>query len=326
MRMSKECQGETATRQHSLTSLEPALLFLSEYFTPAKLMDIYVPLLGAFNHHLLVRLVGALGIINVCSSLIKWSVPAYRPYWWIREHNETDLLEQYQGTCETTAAFPSSHCLSLTVFTYLLVFFLLRHFNLFGRHLKDVGNTVVILASTCMVLSRIYLAAQFSHQCILSCIAAIVALRIFDKYSETLYTLTWFKSVSVVFGMSIFPVIIYFGMLQLDLDPHWSVRMAFKWCSDPAQLRHEDSSIFVLGRDFGYIMGVVLSTPIYKCYKTKSNPAKRLPAVLVLEVLNYYVRLVTPKNYGRVAFVAYEYVRNIIHSFTLLTILPNVSG
>ncbi|XP_017460783.1 PREDICTED: glucose-6-phosphatase 2-like [Rhagoletis zephyria] len=315
--------------QNVLTPVEPALLLLSEHFKPAKLMDVYVPLVGAFNHQLLVRLVGALGVINVISSLVKWSMPANRPYWWIREYNESSVLQQYHGTCETTAAFPSSHCLSFTTFFYLVVLFLLppcwRRLKLSTRHLSAICRALVILSATCMSLSRIYLAAQFPHQCFASCFGAIAALHAFDRYSDNLYTLSRFRAVLIVFCGSIFPVVIYLGMLRLDLDPHWSVRMAFKWCMDPAQMRHEESSIFVLGRDFGYLMGVVLSAPLYKRYENKTVIVKRLPILFVLEMLNHYARLETPKSYGRVAFVGYEFLRNAMHSFTLLTILPKTT-
>ncbi|XP_053959329.1 glucose-6-phosphatase catalytic subunit 1 [Anastrepha ludens] len=315
--------------QNVLTPVEPALLLLSEHLKPAKLIDIYVPFVGAFSHQLLVRLVGALGVINVLSSLIKWSFPASRPYWWIREYNETIPLQQYRGTCETTAAFPSSHCLSFTIFIYLLILYFLpacwNHLKWPMRHLSAICRAGVILAATCMAFSRIYLGAQFPHQCLVSCFAAIAALHTFDEYPDWFYTLNRFKAVLIVFCLSLLPVIIYFGMLRLDLDPHWSVRMAFKWCVDPAQMRHEESSIFVLGRDLGYLMGVVLSAPLYKSYGKKTVIGKRLPLLLIFEVLNYYARLETPKSHGRVAFVTYEFLRNAMHSFTLLTILPKIA-
>uniref|UniRef100_A0A0A1XA41 glucose-6-phosphatase n=1 Tax=Zeugodacus cucurbitae TaxID=28588 RepID=A0A0A1XA41_ZEUCU len=259
-------------------------------------------------------------------SLIARSVPANRPYWWLREYNVNTTLQQHQGTCETTAAFPSSHLVSISTTVYLLALTILpacwQRLQLPKRHLRAFCMLGVILAGAGMSISRIYLAAQFPHQCLLSCFLALLTLRTFQKYAKSLYSLCRFKAVLILCCLSISPVIIYFGMLRIDMDPHWSVRMAFKWCMDPTQMRHEDSSIFVLARDFGYLTGVVLSLPLYKSFESKIVLVKRLPLLFVLEMLNYYARLETPKSYGRVAFVAYEFVRNAMHSFTLLTILP----
>lgn len=77
---------------YSFAPVEPALLLLSEYLTPAKLLDIYVPVIGAFSQQLMVLLVSTLGVMNVLSSLIKWyllfiitrcnkKLFTYSPYW-----------------------------------------------------------------------------------------------------------------------------------------------------------------------------------------------------------------------------------------------------
>lgn len=156
-------------------------------------------------------------------------MPANRPYWWLREYNGTTSFQQHQGTCETTAAFPSSHLVSLCATIYLIALTLMpacwRHLKLPKRHLNAFCMLAVILAGTGMSLSRIYLAAQFPHQCVLSCFLAIFMLQTFHKYSKSLYALCRFKAILILCCLSISPVLIYFGMLRIDMDPHWSVRM-----------------------------------------------------------------------------------------------------
>ncbi|XP_011202557.2 glucose-6-phosphatase catalytic subunit 1 [Bactrocera dorsalis] len=316
--------------QNFFAPVAPLLLLLSEHLTPAKLLDIYIPVIGVFNQQLMVLLVSALGVMNVFSSLIKWSAPANRPYWWLREYNDTTAVQQYHGTCQTTAAFPSSHLVSFSTTLYLIALVFLpacwQRLKLPNRYLSTSCILTVILGGTAMSISRIYLAAQFPHQCLLTCFFTIFTLHTLRKYSKSLYNLRRFKAIPILGCLSISPVLIYFGMLRIDMDPHWSVRMAFKWCMDPTQMRHEDSSIFVLARDFGYLTGVVLSLPIYESLENKTVITKRLPLLLVLEMLNYYARLETPKTYGRVAFVAYEFARNAMHSFTLLKIVPKLTA
>ncbi|XP_037927898.1 glucose-6-phosphatase 2 [Teleopsis dalmanni] len=304
--------------------------FFSEYLSAAQLLDIVVPLFGAFQHQLLVRLVCSLSIVNAVNSLVKWSVPATRPYWWIREHesmvpNKTQL-KVYPLTCETSSGFPSSHCMSFATFTYIIVIFavvrLRKHCNL-NKELADfISQILFTLSASGMTISRLYFSTQFLHQCIAGSIFSIMLLELFAYYAPLLTTVSrsYATSVVVLFAMS--PFLIYYGMLRMNMDPHWSVRMAFNWCPDPSYLRHEASPIFVLGRDFGFLFGVALSAPINKRYNDEGKLWKRIPVMLIVELLNYYIRLNTPKDNGRFIFVAYEFLRNMFHSFTLLSILP----
>uniref|UniRef100_A0A1A9ZHS1 Uncharacterized protein n=1 Tax=Glossina pallidipes TaxID=7398 RepID=A0A1A9ZHS1_GLOPL len=71
-------------------------------------------------------------------------------------------------------------------------------------------------------------------------------------------------------------------------------------------------------------MGVALSAPLFKRYECSDSRIKRLPLILSVEIVNYWARLETPKSRGRFIFVAYECLRNLLHSFTLLTVLPKL--
>lgn len=124
---------------------------------------------------------------------------------------------------------------------------------------------------------------------------------------------------------------------------------AFKWCSEVTLMRHEAGPIYVLFRDYGYLLGVALSCPLLERYvkptmntyivvilhtyyfvyifSYKNNNGsvyKRLPAILVLIVLNYTALQNTPKHLGRWIFLIYELGRNCIHSYTLLSIFPKI--
>lgn len=123
---------------------------------------------------------------------------------------------------------------------------------------------------------------------------------------------------------------------------------AFKWCSEVTLMRHEAGPIYVLFRDYGYLLGLALSCPLLERYvkpiistyivvilnlyfvyifSYKNNNGsvyKRLPAILFLIVLNYTALQNTPKHLGRWLFLIYELGRNCIHSYTLLSILPKI--
>uniref|UniRef100_A0A1A9X487 Phosphatidic acid phosphatase type 2/haloperoxidase domain-containing protein n=1 Tax=Glossina brevipalpis TaxID=37001 RepID=A0A1A9X487_9MUSC len=254
--------------------------------------------------------------------------PEYRPYWWLKEFKHIRHLkdlQQYPPTCETSAGFPSAHSTVFTAFVHLLLVSSLSYISHQFKMGQRCLNFLSIFFSSLMWLTRIYLLAEFLHQCILGSLMALVLLHFFDRYSSFFYTLSRKWTVTGVLCCSIMAITAYFSMLNMHIDPHWSVRMAFKWCEDPRYLRHETSSVFLLGRDFGYLMGVALSAPLFKRYESSSSWMKRLPLMGAIEIINYWVRLGTPKNRGRFIFVAYECIRNLLHSFTLLSILPKLT-
>ena len=57
---------------------------------------------------------------------------------------------------------------------------------------------------------------------------------------------------------------------------------------------------------------------------TGSNYRRRLPVLVIIEIFNYLTYTYTPKQQGRLIFVAYEFVRNCGHSFALLTVLAKL--
>uniref|UniRef100_W8BZ15 glucose-6-phosphatase n=1 Tax=Ceratitis capitata TaxID=7213 RepID=W8BZ15_CERCA len=312
--------------QKQMRDYQWLLLLLSEHFSAAKIMDYYVPLLGAFRHDLMVLLVTLLACVNTLTSLIKWVMPANRPYWWVHESDDNYkiFLHQYRGSCETTGAFPSSHCIAMVTFSYVLIFQIEWRHKWSSTFRTFVRVLLVVLVSILVALSRIYLATQFASHCLLTGLLLIGVIMLYERHANIFYSLSQLKAVLITCCLSLLPVFVYFSMKRVGLDPHWSVRMAFKWCIDPEYMRHEDSSIFILGRDFGYLMGVMMSMPLRGSHERRIK-MKRFPLIFALEILNYYARLETPKTYGRVAFVAYEFLRNATHSFTLLTILPKIT-
>lgn len=53
---------------------EHLLRDVNVYLDPHMVMDVWLPLMGAFSHKLLVRMAVSIGILNVVTSLIKWYV------------------------------------------------------------------------------------------------------------------------------------------------------------------------------------------------------------------------------------------------------------
>ncbi|XP_065356361.1 glucose-6-phosphatase 2 [Calliphora vicina] len=318
--------------QKQFFNLEQTLRNINDYLDPIYILNFWIPLVGAFNHKLLIQLTASIGIINTLASVIKWCSPEYRPIWWLKEnadnykYNFKDIqIDPF--SCDTSAGFPSTHAAAFTTFVFVLVWRLVKSilssfdFMLYDKYLLIYA--IASLLSAALWFSRLYFLFEFLHQCILGSLFAVGLIHIFNRFSTSLLSLRKLKAVLVVFGLASLPISAYFGMLYMDVDPFWSVRMAFKWCADPLYLKHESTPVFTLSRDFGYLLGVALSCPLFKSYDNTANTyRKRLPVLCCMEILNFAIRSYTPKQYGRFMFVAYEFLRNCLHSFMLLHLLP----
>lgn len=73
--------------------------------------------------------------------------------------------------------------------------------------------------------SRFYFLTEFLHQCIAGSLFAIAGVHCFHRYSSCLMKLSRWMAVITVAGASLIPLSIYYAMLHLGADPHWSVRM-----------------------------------------------------------------------------------------------------
>lgn len=316
----------TTNVQELFKPLDSLLVAFFEFLSPESLIDNVIPFIGSIDMHLMSQMTFGLGLLNVISSVIKWVLPLYRPIWWIRENNiHSTQINQSQYSCDTSPGFPSTHSMSFTGF----VFILLLYFNLFP-HKRSIAVTVMSIPSWIVC---VYFGTNFLHQCICGSIVAVFVIEFIRRRRRqrqwsadgVIFMESWWRkttAIAAVTAVGLFVIGMYFVKLHTGLDPHWSVRMAFKWCSDAEYLRHETSPIFVMCRDLGFIMGIALSSPFTNRFKQRLEPVKSIPAVVVIVVSGFFLRSRTPKNYGRFVFVASEFLRNAMHSFSLLTVLP----
>lgn len=317
----------TTSVQELFKSLDLWLVGFGEYLSPESLIDNVIPLVGSTDMQLMSEMTVVLGMLNVISSVIKWVLPMYRPSWWIRENNIRSLnVNQNNFICDTSPGFPSSQSMSLTGFIFIYLLYLNLSFR--TRWLA------VTLLSIPTWLACVYFGSHFLHQCICGSIVAVFvieSIRRLHKSSKgagagVIFMQSWrkTKAIAAIATIGLFVIGIYFIKLNVGFDPHWSVRMAFKWCPDPEYLRHETSPIFVMCRDLGFMMGIALSSPLANRLQQRFEPKKSIPAAVVIVAMGYFLRSQTPKNYGRFVFVGYEFVRSAMHSFSLLSILPNL--
>lgn len=191
-----------------------------------------------------------------------------RPYWYLKETNGLDL-QQHRLTCETTSGYPSKHVLSVTGFLVIVGYFSAKEL---GKCLNDAESKTFKLLVTItqyvlvilMGFCRMYFGCHFLHQCLAGGLLAMVVLYGIRCNHLKVFTIGKINFVGSVMALASFVISIYYTMVILDYDPHWPVRMAFKWCSRPEYLKHESTPIFSLCRDFGSILGAAFSAPLIR--------------------------------------------------------------
>lgn len=168
---------------------------------------------------------------NTCQLIVR-TLPEYRPVWWIKEYNSTHKFQGFNleaNTCDTSAGFPSSHTVAFTAFAFVFLHTVISKLgnNCYLRVGEKYFMTHALFSLPLCYLwcSRLYFLTEFLHQCIGGYIIAIVGLHLIHR--KTPIVLRW-KKLRTCLMVSVFgslTVAVYFAMLYVDVDPHWSVRM-----------------------------------------------------------------------------------------------------
>lgn len=191
-----------------------------------------------------------------------------RPFWYVRETHGHEL-QQHRLTCETTSGYPSKHVMTITGFLVIAGYFAGKEMcqmlnDVESKALKVFISAVQLVFVFLMAFCRMYFSCHFMHQCLGGAILAMAVLYGIRCNHCHIFTIGKIVFVGGVVALATFVIVTYYAMLVFGYDPHWPVRMAFKWCSNPDYLKHESISIFQLSRDFGSILGVALSAPLIR--------------------------------------------------------------
>ncbi|XP_055387092.1 glucose-6-phosphatase catalytic subunit 1 [Condylostylus longicornis] len=315
--------GHELSLVHSLQTkfeqLEPLFEFVSEELHPDVIATYVVPLLGLYSMDAMVKYLYGMGVIMLSTSVLKWIVHEDRPYWWCRE-KDLPSISQHRLTCETTSGIPSGHSAAIVALSYLILAYLSSGY----RNLIYFPLGILCLI---MFMSRIYFGCHFLHQCIIGGMIAYGGIKYILEPQMWQFLLETGKKfhIIILIATGLFTLWSYVIMMYTNIDPHWSVRMAFKWCRDPMYLSHTSSPVYSMLKDFGYMMGVALSAPLIKSASTEVNPYMSVPITLFILIANTFLKVYTPTQSGRFAFVSYAFFRSLFFTFSLLTIMPKLA-
>jgi len=240
--------------QEAYPTIGEFLVPVSALGDPSKGFIVFFPLILSLNYLKGVKFLGAFIICEWFNMVAKWVLHGERPYWWVVEHSTNITLVQTRLTCETGPGVPSGHSQAAAVIWFCLVDTVTGCLG-WG---KLLGWVVFFFMQLSMLLSRIYIAAHFPHQCFLGFFVGLIIVKKF--YLKA----TWvqYKTVPLVF-MSMFLISsalgVYMLLLKFGVDPNWSIALAKKNCEKPEWIYVDTTPFYAMMRFSGSAVGLSLS-------------------------------------------------------------------
>lgn len=100
-----------------------------------------------------------------------------------------------------------------------------KKLTLFSRLKKFTKYAIFVTVLGVIWISSLYLLTEFLHQCLLTTLLTWFFLQKLEKLFPLIRT--WKRKWVIIslLGIGCIPISIYIGKLNMEIDPHWSVRM-----------------------------------------------------------------------------------------------------
>ncbi|CAB3241827.1 unnamed protein product [Arctia plantaginis] len=312
---------------------------------PHHLTEILFPLITVVDSVFGAQLLLCMAFGGWLTSLLKWCLQEDRPYWWVREtsyYNTLDRpeLRQTLQTCETGPGSPSGH--SGAAATIILLILMWTKHVMHDRQCyvfwwKYVMYPMSVFAMGSVVLSRMYIATHFPHQCLIgallgSFLAPALCIYLSDPFvwrygahakMNPRKVMSWHVLGSA--ATVIISVLAYFSLVLAGQDPQWTVRMAFRHCESPEQIHVSTTPVFSLVQCTGSLLGLALCvTPAiaeYRHYtKNRSLIMSAIATALTVFTFRYTLDNICKTNTFR--FYATHFVASALKPMMLLRVVP----
>lgn len=306
---------------------------------PGLAFTFYFPLVVALNAGLGVRMMWTLLFCEWSNMILKWTLAGDRPFWWIHEtpiyaHGLPPPMHQYPITCETGAGNPSGHAkLNAAMFFVLVSAFinLVQKSSRLSDEQKVWARRGLWAAyagwMVLVMLSRLYIAAHFPHQC-LAGVAIGIGMAVMVARMPYLQTMTrrQYLALSATIIGSVLGV--YFGLQAAGWDVLWSMEKAIRWCIRREYIHIDTMPFYSFSRFSGVALGLglALSSPWYKKANRDRFNKKMTASLVVLSLLvsqfGVYVHKSLPRSMSLLYFA--EFTLNASVTYALVAALPHV--
>lgn len=249
----------------------------------------------------------------------KWFSPPIRlfaedrPFWWIQEnqapaHMRMKLL-QNDLTCEASPGSPSDHVTFFCAVLFVWSNWILKRYSsnqwtiwkaFLGCILWQFTFTIPMIV---VLMSKMMSASNFLHQLIIGFLLGIFIGKSVATTtpSSFCYNLSKWCRNRLIMGMLLIDWAVYWIQKAMDIDPQWSVKLAFKWCDQVEYLKPEQIPTYALVQCFGIFVAMTISCPInllpigpWKKYRKRLG----VPILAVILIVAHVMLNNVPREHG----------------------------
>lgn len=327
--------------QSSFPDGESFFIDVSKVFDPKYVFTLYFPVVFALQWALGAKLLGTIVVAEWLNQVLKWLMHGDRPYWWIHEmesHNTSMILPdimQYSSTCETGPGTPSGHSMAMSAVWYVLTQSVIDHVikpsNLSSTRKMQATQAAWAVFATVqalVVMSRLYIAAHFPHQCALGLVLGVALARQVYGSSKwlNLGRVQWLLVASFIMASALGT---YWTLLITGSDPAWSISRAIKWCAKREYIHVDTTPFYSLTRysatAFG--LGLGLTSRFFKrTDRSRFNGNQILSTMvmgLAVGLAADLAHVAIPKAVESV-FYSLEFALNVALSYTVTALVPYI--
>lgn len=188
--------------------------------------------------------------------------------------------------------------------------------------------TAFVLIQGLVIMSRMYIAAHFPHQCLLGLLLGVsVAKQVYGSSSAKWLNLErrqWLLVASFILASAVGT---YWFLLFTGRDPAWSISQAFKWCAKKEYIHVDTTPFYSLTRYSGAAFGLGLGLTSTFFIRTESSSghqfqtAAKLVLGLALGQVAEFVHVIIPKS-NEAVFYSLEFVLNVAFPYAVIALAP----
>lgn len=324
------------------------LELVNDVSNPHHMTEILFPLVSIVDSVFAAQLILCMAFGGWLNAVMKWWLLEDRPYWWVRETSfysgdRRPQLRQFRQTCETGPGCPSGHTAAAAMILMLILMWMShimhdRKFYIWWW--KYLVYPLIAMALGSVMLARMFVATHFPHQCFIGALvgtilAPALCIYVSDPFVWRYGFHTHYDAVSGVMWHVVCAVLTaaiaaltYLSLVLCGWDPQWSVKLAFRWCENPADIHVSTTPMYALVQTTAYLLGWALSvTPAvaeYRHYtKNRSLIISAFATVTVAYGLDHIQENVCKSNTLR--FYAMLFIITAVKPLLLLRVVPALS-
>ncbi|XP_047541657.1 glucose-6-phosphatase 2 [Vanessa atalanta] len=318
---------------------------VNHFSNPHYVMEVLFPLITILDSVFASQLIVSMSFGGWMNAVMKWWLLEDRPYWWVREttfYSNTNRphLHQTSQTCETGPGSPSGHTTTAASVLILAVMWMShicndRKWNLWWW--KYFTYPLFGFALISVMFARLFVATHFPHQCLLGALlglflAPALCIYVTDpfiwRYSThatmpTSQAVIW-HVVSAIVAILI-SVVTYYSLVLCGIDPHYTVKLAFRWCENPDSIHVSTTPMFALVQCTANLLGCALSvSPALAEYRHNTKNRSLIISIFATAASIYAFKQLEENITRASAFKFYtlQFILNMARPALLLRLVP----